>query len=51
MGVLHSFSIKNNFYDKMGLKLFLCACDDMTEQPKNVLSSHHAIISVSRKKQ
>ena len=27
MDVLHSFSIKNIFYDKMDLKAFLCLCD------------------------
>ena len=26
MGVLHSFSIKNIFHDKMELRLFLFAC-------------------------
>ena len=27
--VLHSFSIKNIFYDKMVVKLFLFSCDDI----------------------
>ena len=29
IGVLHSFSIKNIFYDKMDLKLFLFSCEDL----------------------
>ena len=28
MGVLHSFSIKNCFYDNSGLKAFLFSCDN-----------------------
>ena len=27
--VLNSFSIKNSFYDKMDLRLFLFSCDEM----------------------
>ena len=30
MFVLHSFSIKNIFYDKMNLRVFLFPCDDVT---------------------
>ena len=29
LGVLHSFSIKNVFYDKLDLKGFLCSCGDV----------------------
>ena len=29
MGVLHSFSIKNIFYDKIDLKLFLFSSDEL----------------------
>ena len=29
MGVLHSFSTKNIFYDKIDLRFFLVSCDDM----------------------
>ena len=31
MGVLHSFSIKNIFYDTMNLKTFLFWCDDISK--------------------
>ena len=31
MGVSHSFSIKNIFYDEMNLRHFLVSCDDMQE--------------------
>ena len=44
MGVLHSFSIKNIFYDKMDLSLFyfhvtisnvMCCGDDLRKTPQN----------------
>ena len=31
MGVSHSVSIKNIFYDEMNLRHFLVSCDDMQE--------------------
>ena len=37
MGVLHSFSIKNIFFDKMDLKTFLFSCDKIFMITKDII--------------
>ena len=46
-GVLHPFSIKNIFYDKMNLKAFLFSCDDLINFYGWLLSKGNVVTSFS----
>ena len=47
MGVLHSFSINNIFYDKTDVRLFLFSCDKLLEKAiVNFFARFHLLLHI-----
>ena len=51
MVVLNTFSIKNSFYDKMDLRLFLFSCDEMCYNITFINTNFHKSFQYVNEKQ